>query len=75
MPAKGAGMEGRMRRQGETTGVPTPTADSGNRRQKEKDRSSFYYIYIQTLQGMSLIAQARAPGRGGISQGGVDTEA
>lgn len=36
-----------------------PTFISENRRQKKKDRSSFYYIYIhKTSQGTILIAQS-----------------
>lgn len=29
------------------SGIPTIVSDPRNGRQKEKDRSSFYYIYIQ----------------------------
>lgn len=53
---------------------PTIIPDPGNRRRKEKDRSSFYYIYIQqNFAGTILIAQSgRALGGGGVPRGGGD---
>lgn len=45
--ARDGKVERRMCSQGKKRGIPTINPDPGNRRQEEKDRSSFYYIYIQ----------------------------